>query len=473
MSIQHQNLMNIGLIGLSVIGEQYLCTVEDSILSFIIVPRTQRSRINARHSRHRRSRVRKGWAAFRDWLSDKQFRRYFRMSKILFKQLVDDVTSIIPSHNFKSEEYLQKIVESCVPTDPSNNIILAHHNSTGGFISGEIKLAIALRVLGGATYLDCALFFEVSFNHCHKLFKEVVCNWLCHPLFYPIDGIKYCLNDDEMNSVALQFSNSSRGVVNGCIGALDGWLVKIKKPTKRDGVDNPQSFYSRKGFYAINVQAICDKNKRVLFRSIMSRGAEHDSTAFRNSGLYKWLLNNYRSVAQKGYYFIGDSAYSLKSFLHTPYDFAVHGNREDNYNFFHSSSRITIECCFGEIDLRFGILWQALKYSLKFNCKVIDACFRMHNFIVQHRGGSVIDECDREIFNEDCRRFFAVNPDIREGIIGGESDARQGGRPQTLESNSSLLGKEWREKLCTEIYRQRLVRPKTNWYRDRNRVILN
>ncbi len=59
------------------------------------------------------------------------------MSKILFKQLVDDVTSIIPSHIFKSEEYLQTIVDSCVPTDSSNNIILAHHNSTGGFISGE------------------------------------------------------------------------------------------------------------------------------------------------------------------------------------------------------------------------------------------------------------------------------------------------------------------------------------------------
>jgi hypothetical protein len=97
----------------------------------------------------------------------------------------------------------------------------------------------------------------------------------------------------------------------------------------------------------------------------------------------------------------------------------------------------------------------------------------MHNFIVQHRVGSVIDECDCEVFNEDSCRFFAVNPDIREGISGGESDARQGGHPQTLENNSSVLGKEWREKLCTEIYRQQLVRPKTNWYRDRNRVILN
>ncbi len=55
--------------------------------------------------------------------------------------------------------------------------------------------------------------------------------------------------------------------------------------------------------------------------------------------------------AGKGYYFIGDSAYSLKSFLMVPYDNVVHGTPEDNYNFFHLSCQITIECCFGEIDL--------------------------------------------------------------------------------------------------------------------------
>ena len=191
------------------------------------------------------------------------------MSKTLFQQLVDDVSSFTPADEFKSEEYLQQIIDGVVPLDPSNNIILAHYNSTGCFVSGEIKLAVTLRVLGGASYLDCALFFEVSFNHAHKIFKDVVNNWLCHPLFYPINGVKYCGDDAEMSAVALQFSQSSHVVINGCIGALDGWLVKIKKPGRRDGIKNPQSFYSRKGFYAVNVQVICDKNKRILFRSIM------------------------------------------------------------------------------------------------------------------------------------------------------------------------------------------------------------
>lgn len=75
-----------------------------------------------------------------------------------------------------------------------------------------------------------------------------------------------------MNKVALQFANASNGVINGCIGALDGWVVKVLKPSKQDNVLDSQSFYSRKGFYSVNVQAIIDKKKKVLFCSILSRG---------------------------------------------------------------------------------------------------------------------------------------------------------------------------------------------------------
>lgn len=471
------------IIGTSIANNEYYTMIEDAVFTRIVAPYVIRSRINSISSRQRRTRVRKSWAAFRDWLTERQFRRYFRMSKVLFQQLVDDISIAVGAQEFKSEQYLQQQINGAFMfPDPSNNILIAHHDSTGGFVSGEIKLAITLRVLGGASYLDCSLFFEVSFNHAHKIFKEVIVNWIRHPSFGPINGIEYCCNDAQMNAVALQFTQSSRGVINGCIGALDGWLVKIKKPCKRDGVQNPQSFYSRKGFYAVNTQVIVDRNKRILFRSIMSRGAEHDSTAFRNSGLYGWLLDNYLVLVEKGYHFIGDSAYAIKSFLHTPYDNAAHSSDEDNYNFFHSSSRIIVECCFGEIDLRFGILWQPLKYSLNFNCSVIDACFILHNFIVKHREGlsRTMDECDFDVFDDDCRRFYATNLEIREGVDGGESDIRldrsgnpdRGGRPLRSESDSTMMGREWRDKYRDEIHRQQLIRPNTNWYRNRNRILI-
>ncbi len=99
-----------------------------------------------------------------------------------------------------------------------------------------------------------------------------------------------------MQEVALQFSRAFRGVINGCTGALDGWIVKIQKPQKHDGVGNAASFFSRKGYFGIYVKVIEDKQKKILFRSIKLRGAEHDSTAFKSTTSYKWLIINWRQM---------------------------------------------------------------------------------------------------------------------------------------------------------------------------------
>ena len=232
-----------------------------------------------------------------------------------------------------------------------------------------------------------------------------------------------------------------------------------------------------------------DKKKRVLFRSIESRGAEHDSTAFKRTGLYQWLLdNNWSELSRRGYYFIGDSAYSLRSFLMTPYDNAMHGTAEDNFNFFHSSSRIVVECAFGEIDLRWGILWRPLQFSLDLNCKVIDACMRIHNFIVDFREMNlcVVESIafDWDVFDDDCRRYLATHLDQYEdevydvGVYGEEQDIRRdddfspsrGGRRKREEADSEVVGRRWRDNVRDEISRRGLIRPHTNWYRSNNRM---
>ncbi len=96
-----------------------------------------------------------------------------------------------------------------------------------------------------------------------------------------------------MEDVERGFYKSSKGVFADCIDALDGWLVKVKKPSvKRDGVQNPGSYYSRKGFYGVNVQVIVSHEKNILYPNILHSGAEHDSTAFKNVSLGKWFQKN-------------------------------------------------------------------------------------------------------------------------------------------------------------------------------------
>ncbi len=60
--------------------------------------------------------------------------------------------------------------------------------------------------------------------------------------------------------------------------------------------------------------------------------------------------NNWYELKRRGYFFIGDSAYSLRSFLMTSYDNAIFHGTADNFNFVNSLSRIVVECAFDELD---------------------------------------------------------------------------------------------------------------------------
>ena len=68
-----------------------------------------------------------------------------------------------------------------------------------------------------------------------------------------------------------------------------------------------------------------------------------------------------------------------------PYDKASPRSSEDAFNFYLSSSRIYVKCAFGEIDRRWGILWRQLEFTLRKSTEVIDACMRLHNFLVDYR----------------------------------------------------------------------------------------
>ncbi|KAL7466470.1 hypothetical protein ACHAXS_006769, partial [Conticribra weissflogii] len=130
-----------------------------------------------------------------------------------------------------------------------------HWVSTGSFVSSEVKIAILLRFLASGSYIDIAVLCGISTGHIHTIFHIVVDK-------LKIDGVSYHMDDNKMEKVSRGFCKGINGVFAGCIGALDGWLVKIEKPSLiRDGVQNPSLYFSRKGFYGVNVQIIVSHNK--------------------------------------------------------------------------------------------------------------------------------------------------------------------------------------------------------------------
>eukprot|EP00804_Cyclotella_cryptica_P030660 CCRYP_015674-RA/>CCRYP_015674-RA protein AED:0.26 eAED:0.14 QI:0/0/0/1/0/0/3/0/311 len=310
-----------------------------------------------------------------------------------------------------SDEYLKQL--KCGPNFSNalfykqKNLLAAHEHTTGGFISGEVKLAITLPMLAGGSYLDLTLLYEMDQSSTCIIFHQVVAEWINDERLVDINGIKYISAKERMTKVALGFAQITNGALCGCMGALDSWIVKIQRPWKKcDKCPNPSSHYSCKGYYGINIQAIVDSKKRILFQSIH----EFESNV---------LL----------------------------------------------------------IDLRGGILWWQLKFSLKHNIAFIDACMRLHNFIIDFRESNMFttsfDHLDKDVFDEDCRKFLQSNMDVCSvGVHGGDEDERRdergnrfvSGRPLSAETEAREKGMAMRNAIWDEPVRTNFTRPPSNFY---------
>ena len=91
--------------------------------------------------------------------------------------------------------------------------------------------------------------------------------------------------------------------LKGVVGSVDGCHIPISKPINSE---EPESYINRKGFYSINLLAVCDANTRFLDICVGWPGSVHDSRVFRNSSLGRRLIKE--NFIQAGKFIIGDAA---------------------------------------------------------------------------------------------------------------------------------------------------------------------
>ena len=216
-------------------------------------------------------KTRPTWANFSQRVSDAHFRRQFRMSRSTFDSLCSVITEAIGMSKFRSET---------APVFTSNTASLS---SRGGHIPGEIKVAVSLRLLAGGSYLDLHPLFQVSVSAIYGIFDEFI-EWIEAAFSFPLVGYLQDNQWNELGAIADNFSQGSDGVFVKVAGALDGLAVRIRCPATSE-VSDPDNYYCRKGFYALNVQAICNKSKKFLWCYPSTKGSTHDAVAFANSRL--------------------------------------------------------------------------------------------------------------------------------------------------------------------------------------------
>ena len=197
-----------------------------------------------------------------------------------------------------------------------------------------------------------------------------------------------------------------------------------------------ETYFTRKKKYALNIQAICDEQRRFTFVSSGYPGSVSDATVFcessffRSPNLFFWRPDEY---------ILADKAYRTTRRCMTPYKEPWASVEEGGYHEFNlrlAEARVKIEHAFGVLKNR----WRSLQGIPIHICNKADhgraigwilACIVLHNFLVDYE--------DDQIWQ----------------LAEGELQAEQGGRevqdeevdqPLRLESER-LAGTEWRNRM--------------------------
>lgn len=166
----------------------------------------------------------------------------------------------------------------------------------------------------------------------------------------------------------------------GVIGCIDGSHLPLYEAPLND----PVSYYNRKGDYSIQLQGIIDDRSKSsviqeLFFSYLIGwpGSVHDAKVFKNSDAYK----NRNSYFSRGQYLLGDQGYPLLESLMVPYKVPT-TRSQLNFNIKLSRTRVLVENAFALLKGRFQQLKQLRFRNMELCLLSIEATLILHNIAI-------------------------------------------------------------------------------------------
>nr|CAI5854219.1 unnamed protein product [Callosobruchus analis] len=195
-------------------------------------------------------------------------------------QTLDYIERVVPGYS--SQTFKQHFRVSPDTFDYMLNLLgddLSRTESKSGRkpISAKVQLMIALWFMATPdSYRSVHVTFGVGKATAFRAVRRVVKTLYClapRVIKWP---------KDQYLEVMTSFEQKA-GFPN-VIGAIDGTHIKIRKP-KTDS----ESYINRKGFYSVNLQAVC--NSQCIFTHCFAGfpGAVHDARIFRNSPVNDFL----------------------------------------------------------------------------------------------------------------------------------------------------------------------------------------
>lgn len=211
-----------------------------------------------------------------------------------------------------------------------------------------------------------------------------------------------------------------------CIGAIDGRHFIVKKP-KRSGSE----FRKSKKNLSVVFQAVVDADYKFIAveEGGRGRGKQSDDGAFQYSKLNELLSSGKYNVPPPACVpgsdvilpnvMIGDEAFPLKTFLMRPYPDRGIDNEKITFNKCLSKARNCVECAFGILTDKWGLLLKPMETNLKHTRLIIKVACLLHN-IVRERDGNrglnipaVMVEAERNIRRRNRRNNRATTQAIK------------------------------------------------------------
>ena len=260
------------------------------------------------------------------------------------------------------------------------------NGAPNGLVCSTIRLAVALRFFAGASPYDMAVCHGVSVKEVYRSVWYVV-NAVNRSSSSELK-IEFPSTHDEQNRLAKGFEEKSEANFHCCIAAIDGILIWTECPTKAEcelAKCGPKKFFcGRKHKFGLNMMGTVDYEGRFVDVQISHPAATSDYLAFATSDLKSKLEQS--GFLAPGLVLFGDNAYGNSPYMVTPFKGKVTED-QDAFNFYHSQLRIQVECSFGQLVHRWGILRRPLspRFGIKRTCNLVLALCRLHNFCTNRR----------------------------------------------------------------------------------------
>ena len=252
----------------------------------------------------------------------------------------------------------------------------------------EQKILVFLWICAfNETQRQAANFFGISQSTVSAIFHEVLGG------MQKLHRTYVRLPDDQYISPEVEFGDKKVRAFAGCIGAVDGTLLKMHVR-----IDDQQRWRSgRKGILAQNVFAAVRFDGSFSYVLAGAEGSMHDARLCTLA-----FSRGFR--VPDGRYYLADAGFGNRSGLIVPFQHCRYHlqdwrdsqmrpeNARELYNLRHSRLRTCVEQVFGMLKRRWKIIRDsAPEYSIEDQINIVYAVTALHNFMQRHTDLSVAE----------------------------------------------------------------------------------